>query len=162
MRLGILADSHDQLARVRRAVELLREAGAEALIHCGDLSSAPIVAALSVLPGWFVLGNNDSGSAPHLERAAAESGVVCLGRGGVVEMAGKRVGVVHGHMRSDVRRVLATRPDYLLSGHSHVASDGMFGAVRRINPGALHRAGQFTVALLEVEAGEVRFLPVPR
>ena len=40
--------------------------------------------------------------------------------------------------------------------------DGMIGAVRRINPGALHRANEFTVALLEVGTGEVRFLPVPR
>ena len=160
MRLGILADSHDKLARLGHAIELLQAAGAEALVHCGDLTSPPIVEALSALPAWFVLGNNDP--ALPLERAAEASGVVCLGRGGVVELAGKRVGVTHGHIGSEVRRVLAARPDYLLSGHSHAASDGMSGAVRRINPGALHRAGEFTVALLEVETGEVRFIPVPR
>ncbi len=88
--------------------------------------------------------------------------MICLGWGGVVHLAGKRVGVAHGHMSIDVRRVLAARPDYLLSGHSHIASDSVFGSVRRINPGALCRADEFTVALLEVEVGHVRFLAVSR
>ncbi|MGH7172519.1 MAG: metallophosphoesterase family protein [Gemmataceae bacterium] len=160
MRLGILADTHDDLDRARRAIALLRAEGAEALIHCGDLASPLIVATLASLPSWFVFGNHDADMVPHLERTAIEFGVVCMGWGGVVELVGKRVGVAHGHMSGDVRRVLAARPDYLLSGHSHIASDRVVGAVRRINPGALYRADEFTVALLEVEAGEVRFLRV--
>jgi putative phosphoesterase len=161
MRLGILADTHDELVRTKVAVELLRAQGVEALIHCGDLASPPIVAVLAALPSWFVLGNHDADMVPHLERAAAEFGVVYLGWGGVVELAGKRVGVAHGHFGVDVRRILTSRPDYLLSGHSHIASVSMSGEVQRINPGALYRADEFTVALLEVEAGEVRFLRVP-
>jgi putative phosphoesterase len=160
MRFGILADTHDELSRARLAVQLLRAEGAEALIHCGDLFSPPIVFLLAGLPSWFVLGNHDSDMVPHLERAATEYGVVCLGWGGVVELAGKRIGVAHGHLSGDVRRVLAAHPDYLLSGHSHIASDTLVGSVRRINPGALHRADVFTVALLEVDLGEVRFLQV--
>lgn len=160
MRLGILADTHDELARTHGAVALLRSEGAEALIHCGDLASPPIVAALAVLPSWFVLGNHDSDMVPHLERAAAAYNVICLGWGGVVEFAGMRVGVAHGHLSVDLRRVLAVQPHYLLSGHSHIASELVVGSVRRINPGALHRADAFTVALLEVGTGELRFLPV--
>ncbi|HJZ94302.1 MAG TPA: metallophosphoesterase family protein [Gemmataceae bacterium] len=162
MRLGILADTHDQLARTRVAVDLLRSAGAEALVHCGDLAGPPIVAACAVLPCYFALGNHDADSVPALQRAAAKTGAVCLGWGGVIELGGKRVGVSHGHMTVDVRRVLAARPDYLLCGHSHSASDGLMGTVRRINPGALHRADEFTVAVLEVESGELRILNVPR
>jgi putative phosphoesterase len=161
MRLGILADTHDEFDRTREAIALLRGEGAEALIHCGDLASPPIVAALAALPAWFTFGNHDADMVPHLERAAAEAGVVCLGWGGVIELGGKRIGVAHGHMSVDVRRVLAARLDYLLSGHSHIASDAMMGSVRRINPGALHRAEEFTVALLEVETGELRLLKIP-
>jgi putative phosphoesterase len=158
MLLGILADTHDELARTRLAIQVLRDAGAEALVHCGDLASPPIVAALAVLPCWFVFGNHDADSVPALQRAGAEFGPICLGWGGVVELAGKRVGVAHGHMTSDVRRVLAERPDYLLSGHSHFPSDQLVGAVRRINPGALHRADEFTVAVLDLATGELRVL----
>src|SRR5688500_15748097 len=79
MRLGILADTHDELARTQLAVRLLREAGAEALVHCGDLAGPPIVEALAVLPCWFVFGNHDADNVPALRRAAAEFGPVCLG-----------------------------------------------------------------------------------
>src|SRR4051794_38711898 len=117
MRLGILSDTHDELARTRLAIEMLQAAGADALVHCGDLASPAIVAMLAGLPSWFVLGNHDSDTVPHLQLAAKDSGVICLGWGGVVELAGKRIGVAHGHMSVDIQRVLAGKPDYLLSGH---------------------------------------------
>lgn len=160
MRLGILSDTHDELARTRLAVQMLRDAGAEALVHCGDLSSPPIVQALAGLPAWFVFGNHDSDMVPALRRAAEEFGPVCLGWGGVIEVGGRRVGVAHGHMTADVRKVLAELPEFLLSGHSHFPSDAVVGSVRRINPGALHRADRFTVAVLELASGGLQVLRV--
>jgi uncharacterized protein len=113
------------------------------------------------LPCHFVFGNNED-DLPALRKAMAESGAVCLEWGGEALIAGKRVAVTHGHMGSDVRRLLAAHPDYLLSGHSHLADDRMDGPTRRINPGALHRAGNFSVALLDLESDDLRFLAVPR
>jgi predicted phosphodiesterase len=84
MRLGILADTHDELIRTRAAVERLRAAGAEALVHCGDLASPPIVAACAILPLYFAFGNHDADSVPALRQAAADHGAVCLSWGGVV------------------------------------------------------------------------------
>ena len=161
MRLGILSDTHDRLARARVAIQLLQAAGAEALVHCGDLMGPEIVAACAVLPCYFVFGNNDD-DIPALRKAMTAAGAICLEWAGEVVLAGKRVAVAHGHMGSDVRRLLAARPDYLLSGHSHIAHDRMDGPTRRINPGALHRADQFTVALLDLKSDDLRFLSVPR
>lgn len=160
MRLGILSDTHDELARTVLAVRMLRDAGADALVHCGDLTGPPIVEALAVLPSWFVFGNHDADAVPALRRAAEEFGPVCLGWGGAIELGGRWVGVAHGHMTTDVRRVLAASPDFLLSGHSHEPSDAVVGGVRRINPGALHRAVEYTVAVLELESGALRLLRV--
>jgi len=141
---------------------MLVEAGAEALIHCGDLASPEIIAACSVLPLYFVFGNHDGDRAPHLEAAATAAGATCLQWGGVIELAGKRIGVIHGHLATDRKRVEADGPDYLLSGHTHAARDWRDGAIRRINPGALFRAVEFTVAVLDLESGDLTFLPVPR
>jgi putative phosphoesterase len=162
MRIGILSDTHDELDRTRAAVRLLCDHGVEALIHCGDLASPPVVAACAVLPFWFVFGNHDADSVPYLQQAATDAGAACLGWGGVVKFAGKRVGVVHGHLTTDVRKVTADRPDYLLSGHAHYFSDTMVGPLRRVNPGALHRADEYTVAVLDVVTGEVQALRVPK
>ncbi len=162
MRIGIISDTHNQLARTEAAVLLLRAEGSEVLIHCGDMTDTEVVAACGVLPSYFVLGNNDDDNVPALRRAIEDVGGVYLGWGGDVTLAGKRIAVVHGHMHSDVRRLLAARPDYLLSGHSHVAADFRAGPTRRINPGALHRAAEFTVAVLDLETDLLRFLTVPR
>jgi putative phosphoesterase len=159
MRLGILSDTHDRLERTRAAVKLLCDEGADVLIHCGDLTGPEIVVACVVAPAYFVFGNHDADSVPVLEKAISEAGAVCFGWGGEVTLCGKRVAVVHGHI--GVRRRLATEPDYLLSGHFHIASDRREGRTRWINPGALDEADEFTVALLDVERDNLQFLRIP-
>ena len=73
MRIGILSDTHDELARTHRAVALRRDVGVEALIHCGDFIEPKIVSVCSALPLWFVFGNNDSDSIPEFEFTTATS-----------------------------------------------------------------------------------------
>lgn len=162
MLLGILADSHGHLPRTRAAVEILINAGAAALVHCGDLASPEIVALCAVRPSYFVFGNHDADLVPHLEEAARQCGATCLGWGGVIELSGKKVGVIHGHLATDRRRVEALAPDYILSGHCHAAFDFVDEGIRRINPGALFRASEFSVGLLDLESGELEFMAVPR
>ncbi len=160
MLLGILSDTHDELERTCQAIELLRAEGVEALILCGDLASSTIVFACSALPFYFVFGNHDADSVPALRSAAFESGATCLEWGGVIALAGKKIGVAHGHMTTDIRRVSAEEPDYLLSGHAHYPVDAMAGKVRRINPGALFRADEYTVALLNLSTNTLRFIRI--
>jgi putative phosphoesterase len=162
MLIGILSDTHDRLDRTQAAVDMLRAEGAKALLHCGDLTGPPIVAVCGVLPAYFVFGNNDSDNVLALQEAIEAVRGVCLAWGGGVTLAGKRIAMAHGHMHTDVRRLLADRPDYLFTGHSHTASDERVGPTRRINPGALHRAAEYTVGLLDLETDGLQFLTVPR
>ena len=137
--------------------------GAEVLIHCGDLVDPDIIALCAVLPFYFVFGNND---VIWLDEIQAEiqktGGGVCLGWGGTVELAGKRIAVTHGHLDREYQQLLAAEPDYLFTGHSHIAADWREGVTRRINPGALHRASSYSVALLNLQTDDVRFLTLPK
>lgn len=159
MKLGILSDTHDQVARTARAMELLRGEGAEAVVHCGDLTGPEVVFECAMLPAYYVFGNNDFDEG-KIRVAVEETGGVLLGRGGFVQLDGRRVAVTHGDVTAEVRRLLAAGPDYLLYGHSHLAADARDGPTRRINPGALHRAREWTVALLDLRADALRFLAV--
>src|SRR5262249_28872748 len=132
MRLGILSDTHDHLKRTARAVAKLVEEGAEALVHCGDLTGPDIVHECGVLPGYYVFGNNDFDE-DALRQAIRDVGGVCLGRGGEVTLAGRRVAVAHGDSLPEVRRLASAAPDYLLFGHSHVPNDDRDGPTRWIN-----------------------------
>lgn len=159
MLVGIISDTHDQIARTARAVRLLVGQGAQALIHCGDLTVPEVVYECSLLPGYYVFGNNDFDE-ESLRRAIAVTGGECLERGGVVELAGKRIAVAHGDSAREMRRLVAAAPDYVCFGHSHHKSDERRGSIRWINPGALHRASEWTVAVLDLGTDNLRFLAV--
>lgn len=156
MRIGILSDTHDQVARTSRAVSLLIAEGAEALIHCGDYTIPEVVLECGGLPCHFVFGNNDFDQA-DLRRAMAAVGGVCLEWGDVVTLGRWRVAVTHGDSLHEMRRLSALGPDYLLFGHSHRCSDERRGKTRWINPGALYRASEWTVAVLDLEMDELMF-----
>ncbi|MBA4031965.1 MAG: metallophosphoesterase [Planctomyces sp.] len=162
MLLGILSDTHNEFARTRVAVDLLREAGAEGLVHCGDLASPLVVETCACLPLWFVFGNHDADSAAELKVAAAEFGATCLGWGDVILLGGRRLGVAHGHLTFDIKRVARDSPEVLFCGHSHLAGEFTIDGLRRINPGALHRAVKLTVAVFDTINGKVQWLEVPR
>lgn len=155
MRIGILSDTHDQRERAARAVARLVEEGAEALVHCGDLTGPDVVYELAVRPCYVVLGNCDDDE-PSLRHAVQAVGGTWLGLGGTFEADGKTLAVTHGHDPRTVRALLADAPDYQFQGHTHVAADARAGPTRRINPGALHRAPEFTVALLEINTDTLR------
>ena len=159
MKIGILSDTHDRADRTARAVAALARAGAEALIHCGDVTGPAVVRQCGGLPTYFVYGNNDYDQ-DALGRAIRAIGGQILGRGGWIELGGRRIAVTHGDLVGEIRRVLGSNPDYFLSGHSHQASDELRAGVRWINPGALHRASRWTVAVLDLDSDHLEFLDI--
>jgi putative phosphoesterase len=164
MRLGILADTHDQLDRTVRAVRLLRDEGAEGFVHCGDLVGPAMLEAFAGTRLTFCFGNNDR-DRDALRRAAAALGADCLEEGGTFSAGRRRVAVTHGHSPRERSRLLSTGPDFLFVGHSHRAGHRREGETIVCNPGALHRATRYTVALVDVDSrrvGSIRYLPVPR
>lgn len=170
-RLGLLSDTHGQAQRCQKAVERLREAGAQAFVHCGDVGDEAVIDALAGEQIWFVWGNTDF-DRTRLTRYALDLGLTCLGDHGDFIFGGKRLHVTHG---DDARwiRTLCERaerpeeleevhmaPDYLLTGHTHVPHDRRCGRMRWINPGALHRSRPKTAALLDVVSGKLERLVI--
>ncbi len=158
MRIGILSDTHDQVARTSKAVALLIEQGVQALIHCGDYTCPDVIYECTV-PGYYVFGNNDF-DLNELRGAMTVVGGVCLEWGGEVVLGGRRIAVTHGDSACEFRRLAGLSPDYLLFGHSHQRCDERRDGTRWINPGALHRAAEWTVATLDLETDDLQFLRV--
>lgn len=165
--IGVLSDSHGRHARTARAVAALRSAGAQRLIHLGDLEDPDLLEALLVagpdgapIPVDFVAGNMDDPG--ELASAAKRLGLAFHHPVGEIVIGGRRIAFTHGDRPAEVARILATRPDYLLHGHTHRAFDGSIEGVRTINPGALHRAASHTVVLLDPASGEARSIEIDR
>jgi predicted phosphodiesterase len=115
------------------------------------------------LPFFMVFGNNDDYVIPEIRRKmSAMTDAVCLEWGDEVELGGRRIAMTHGHLTTDIQRLLKSSPDYLFTGHSHVPGDWKVGTTRRINPGALHRAKSFSIATLDLDTDRLQFIDVPR
>jgi putative phosphoesterase len=159
MLVGVLSDTHDQTQRTRTAVVRLLAAGAEVLIHCGDITTADVVYECSRLPSYFVFGNCDF-DRERLREAMTRIGGTCLERGGLITLDDRRIAVTHGDSDQELRRLAALQPDYLFSGHTHRLSDIKKGPTRHINPGALHRASTWTVGVIDLATNRMSVLPI--
>lgn len=169
-RVGLLSDSHGQAERTHRATQILVEAGAELLIHLGDINSTTVLDALTCgldgegqlrPPVEIVLGNTDWNSAELLTHAR-HLGMGAREREGEVTL-GDRIAVFqHGHHDREMHEALERGVDYLFHGHTHVPRDERVGKTRIINPGALQRAREYTVALLDVSSDELQTFTIEK
>lgn len=155
MKIGIMADSHDNVPTIRRAVELFNTEGVEWVIHAGDFVAPFAVKELANLSCRVVavFGNND-GERLGIARRLEAFGEVHP-RLAELEAAGCRIGVVH---ENELVAPLAAGGFYevVVYGHTHEVD------VRRensliLNPGETGGwlTGRCTVALLEVPSLEV-------
>jgi uncharacterized protein len=158
--LGVLSDTHGNADAAAAGIASLRAAGAEFLVHCGDVGGERVLDLLAGIPGAVVWGNTDYDRA-SLTRYAVELGIRC-GDFLELELSGKKIAVTHGDDPKLIRRATdePARYDYLLLGHTHVASIQRMGRLCIVNPGALHRAAKKTVAVVDLVGGEVRHLGV--
>ena len=159
MKLGIMSDSHGRTQRVLSALEVLDAAGAEAIVHCGDIGGPDMLDEFAGRKCWFVWGNTD------FPQAAWRPQVEALGLPwpeGPIELtlSGRRIAVYHGHEPGFQGAIHCGKFDYLLHGHSHRQADYRSGRTRVINPGALHRVGLPTVAVLDIDSDDLTVLAV--
>jgi putative phosphoesterase len=160
MFVGLLSDTHDRLDAMIAAMRVLRGAGAEYFLHGGDVGGERILDVLSGDRAAFVWGNNDW-DRRELARYAKSIGVQCLEDFGELTIDGKTFAITHGDDFKRLKRIQKDqRHDYLITGHTHVRRDERVGRIRWINPGALYRAREKTVAILDPAKDVLQFLTV--
>jgi putative phosphoesterase len=163
VKIGILSDSHGQTQRLQAALQALRAAGAEVLVHCGDIGSLDCLAALAGcgLAVHAVAGNMDR-PVETVADAAAQAGVHFERQVVTVPLGnGRTLAATHGSDAAQLRQLVASgRHAYVCCGHAHKFSDTRSGPVRVINPGALYHVHPYTVALLDTDSDELRMLTI--
>lgn len=144
-----MSDSHGRVEWVRRAIALFDEAGVELIIHCGDVGGEAVFEEFVGRAFHFVWGNTDDAGS-RLVRLIGSLGIALPNEVPLrLGVDGKRFAVFHGHEEGFDEACDALDVDYICHGHTHVARDVRSGSRRIINPGALHRAPQKTVAILD-------------
>lgn len=160
MKIGVLSDTHDQIARIELALALFRGEGVGLVIHCGDIEGPDAIAPFAGWHAHFVYGNWDW-DRDALADAMERIGAVNHDRYGHLEVEGVNLAFLHGDDAALLRDVEASEAyAFLFHGHTHVAGERQSGPTRVINPGALHRVSTKTVLVLDLPSGEARTLVV--
>jgi len=163
MLVGLIADSHDNVPMIRRAVEHFNAAGCALVIHAGDLIAPFSIAVLQELncPFKALYGNND-GEKVGLKMKAASFGGSIQEPPLLVEAGGVRILVIHDC--SDWAAEAAKHSaDVVVFGHTHeMIVQRAEGAERPmgINPGESGGwlTGSYTAALLDTDSLEVKII----
>lgn len=161
MKIGILSDTHGNIATTADAARRLRKAGVEAVFHGGDIGGMDVLAELAGVfeslgvPIHAVLGNVDIYSSDY-RFSPSNVGVQLHGRFADIRLGGMRIALLHGDdLRCHRQAVSCGDYDLVLSGHSHAVHDYNQGKTRCINPGTAGLGSPSTCAVLDVASGEL-------
>ncbi|HDH97323.1 MAG TPA: metallophosphoesterase [Proteobacteria bacterium] len=157
MKIGVISDTHlrsgDDASLLTELVESSYFRDVDLILHAGDHVVLDVVEmALAPKRLVSVRGNMDVGEAAELPIKR------------VVELAGKRIGLIHGWGSPDglAERVAAEFADedvdLIVFGHSHRPYEGRVGGRLLFNPGSptdKHFAPYNSVGIIEITGGGV-------
>lgn len=171
MLIALVSDSHDRAEPLAQAIAEAKRAGAEAVIHCGDVIGAHTLRPLVALglPVHVVHGNNLGDSLAMAKLCAGSAGLVTYhGQDAELALASRRIFVTH-YPRHARAFACTGEFDVACCGHDHRAriervANVSGGHTWLVNPGTVAGLGApatWMLADLDALAFEVRELPAP-
>ncbi len=159
--VGVIADSHDNVNQLRKAVSLFKRAGCKLVLHAGDFIAPFAARELRGLdcPVKAVFGNCD-GEKTGLEKALEGFGEIAEAPL-IFEHSGRRLLLVHYHF-SVGQYVVSGNYNVIVFGHTHKPESRQENGVLVLNPGEAGGwlSGKATVALLDLEKLEAEIVPL--
>jgi uncharacterized protein len=160
MRVGLLADTHDRVPAIAELVRLMQAGGVSMVLHAGDhcspFSMAPMEAAHLSFAGVF--GKNDGDRQGLALRAQAAFGAELFESPHSIEIAGRRILLVHD--LGDVNQRSVDAHELVVHGHQHAQDRSERGTTLLVNPGEgcgwLHGTPQ--AAIVDLATLDVEFL----
>jgi putative phosphoesterase len=155
MKIGIIADTHDNLPAIDKAVRRLNQERVQLVLHLGDYVAGFAVLHFKPLEAKLigVFGNND-GDHQLLEKRFKEINAEIHGSFADVRAEGVKIAMTHGDELELLNSLIATESyDVVAYGHSHEAGIERKGKTLVINPGEIcgYLSGKSTIALLDTQ-----------
>jgi len=162
--IGVIADTHDRLPLVDKAVKQLNEEGVKLVLHAGDYIAPFVVPHFKPLKADLigVFGNND-GDRKLLRKRFSDLGAEIRGRFAEVATDGLRIGMVHGEEEELLRSLINVEGyDVIVHGHTHEAKTYRKGRTLVVNPGEVcgYLTGKSTIATLNTQTLYVKIIPL--
>jgi putative phosphoesterase len=162
MIVGIMADTHDRLPLVDKAVKVLNEKNVELVLHAGDYIAPFVIPHFEPLKAKFigVFGNND-GEKNGLRKKFKGLNAEVHGNFADVTVDGARIALLHGSEEELLQSLInVASHDIIIHGHTHEAKIYRKGKTLVINPGEVcgYLTEKSTIALLDSQTKEAKII----
>jgi len=162
MIVGIIADTHDRLPLLDKAVKRLNEEKVELVLHAGDYVAPFVVPHFKPLKANLVgvFGNND-GDKELLKKRFTEMGAEIRGNFAEVIVEGLRIALLHGDETELLRSLIDVEShDVVVHGHTHEAKTYRKGKTLVINPGEVcgYLSEKSTIATLNTQTKDAKII----
>ena len=164
MKLGIIADTHDRLPFIDKAVQKLNHEKVELVLHAGDYSAPFVASRFKPLQAEMigVFGNNDA-EKNLLKQNFEAIGIQIRGRFAEVKADGLKIALLHGD-EADLLESLVNIDSYdvVIHGHTHQAGTRKHGKTLVVNPGEVcgYLSEHATFALLDTKTMDIRYISI--
>lgn len=163
MLVGLMADTHDCLPMVEKAVKRLNVEGVELVLHAGDYVAPFVIPKFKELKAKLVgvFGNND-GDRELLKRRFSEGDSLEIHGNFAKICVGKvKIALLHGHEEELLTALIdCEKFDVVVHGHTHKAENYRKGKTLVVNPGEVcgYLTGNSTIALLDTDKLEAKII----
>ena len=156
MLIGLIADTHNDVDLIKKAVGIFHERDIKILVHAGDITSFRMLDYLKDFDCYIVLGNGDEIDREDINAKAAALKIRPVASKIEFECEGKKFLVFHGHDVPLYRAAVSSgRYDYIIKGHTHYFENYVSNDCRIINPGAVYAHDESSIAILDIETDKV-------
>jgi len=155
MKVGIISDTHSNIASIKKACKIFNEQNINVILHCGDITSEDALREFRDFKLYFVFGNIDV-NRKELEKISTEIGFHCLKEEGVIILDKRRIALIHGDNKKRLLEIIEQQEfDIILTGHTHKKEAYFWGKTLVINPGAHNPINTLrenrTIAVLDLD-----------
>jgi hypothetical protein len=164
MKIGIVADTHDNLPAIDKVVKRLNDEKVELVLHAGDYVAPFSVLRFKPLKAKLIgiFGNND-GDRDFLKRRFKEINAEIRGSFAEVSLEGVKIVMVHGDDLELLTSLIETQSyDVVVYAHSHEAKICRKGKTLVINPGEVcgYLSNESTIALLDTQGPDAKIVQI--
>ncbi len=162
MIVGLIADTHDRLQMVDKAIKKLNEMKVELVLHAGDYIAPFVIPRFKELKATLigVFGNND-GDHELLKERFSELSLEMRGNFAELNVDGLKIALLHGHEEELLKALVNSEGfDVVVHGHTHKAEVYRKGKTLVVNPGEVcgYLSGKSTIALLDTDKREAEII----
>ena len=163
MLIGLIADTHDNLPMVEKAIRKLNEEKVELVLHAGDYVAPFVIPKFKELKARLigVFGNNDGDHELLKKRFSEQEKLEMRGNFAEVTADSLKIVLFHGSDKELMKALIDSESfDVIVHGHSHSAETYRKGKTLVINPGEVcgYLTGKSTIAVFDTNTRQARIV----